>query len=285
MKKTVMSIKAFITACMFLCATASLAADGFWNGTGSAFWTNSANWSASPYPSGANTATFINAAAGRETMINLQGLSNIKSITFDTASVAAYTNGTGAANSQTLTMLDGEIKLSSTAANSQVFNCGVQLGTNRNAQAYSFRNDNPLQTLTFNNVFGSSTATVTAGAKTLTINGTGPVEILGNIVTNAVGLVLTDANSGTLKLLGSNIVTTLNINGAASSVVDIGSGYLALENGGGNILTSSQGGTINGTGTIRLSTGTGTDYGNVKPATTKTLVINPSIISTRGLGR
>ena len=282
MKKTVMSIKAFITACMFLCATASLAADGFWNGTGSAFWTNSANWSASPYPSGANTATFINAAAGRETMINLQGLSNIKSITFDTASVAAYTNGTGAANSQTLTMLDGEIKLSSTAANSQVFNCGVQLGTNRNAQAYSFRNDNPLQTLTFNNVFGSSTATVTAGAKTLTINGTGPVEILGNIVTNAVGLVLTDANSGTLKLLGSNIVTTLNINGAASSVVDIGSGYLALENGGGNILTSSQGGTINGTGTIRLSTGTGTDYGNVKPATTKTLVINPSIISTGG---
>ena len=34
------------------------AASGTWNGTQSALWTNSANWSVSPYPSGGDTATF-----------------------------------------------------------------------------------------------------------------------------------------------------------------------------------------------------------------------------------
>lgn len=283
MKKTMTRLLSAIVPLLFLfAATLSLAASGVWNGTVNALWTNSANWSASPYPSVADTATFTNSAAGRATAVSIAGLASIKNITFDTPSVAAYTNGIGAANSQTLAMLDGEIKLSSTAANSQVFNCGVQLGTNRNAQTYSFRNDNASQTLTFNNVFGSATATVTAGTKTLTINGVGNVEILGNMVTNATALVLTDANSGTLKLSGSNIVTTLNINGTASSIVDIGSGYLDLENGGGLILSSSQGGTINGTGTLRLSTGVALDYGNVKPAAGKTLVINPSIVSAGG---
>jgi len=264
-----------------LAFTAS-AANGVWNGTQTAYWTNSANWSVSPYPSVAETASFTNSGSG-QTVVNLTGLSSIKYITYDSPLVAAYTNGTGATNSQTLVMADsGEFKLSAAAGNSQVFNCGVQLGTDKSAQSYSFRNDNATQKLTFNNVFGAGSSG-TAGVKALTVNGVGDVAILGNIQwSGPSGLTITDASSGTLKLTGSNIVTTLNMNAVPYSIVDIGSGYLYLTNLGSTVLTSSQGGTINGTGTIRLSTDVAPNYGDVKPAAGKTLVINPSIISTGG---
>ena len=150
---SVVSVSALFSA--FTC----LAANSTWNGTQNALWTNSLNWSASPYPTGVDTAFFANAGNG-QTAIDLTGVPGIKYITFDSPLVAAYTNGTGAANSQTLIMADsGEFKLSGTAGNSQVFNCGVQLGFDRSAQSYSFRNDNPAQTLTFNDVFGCGTQT------------------------------------------------------------------------------------------------------------------------------
>jgi autotransporter-associated beta strand protein len=292
---------------MFLYATASLAASGFWNGTSDAQWINSANWSATPYPSGNDTASFTNNFG--PTTLNVAGLASIKTITFDTPSVAAYTLGTGAVNSQTLIMVDGgEFKLTAAAANSQLFNCGVQLGANVTAQNYSFKNDNPAQTLTFNNVLGSAAGGGTAGAKTLTISGAGNTTILGNIQKGgATSLTLTDTSSGTctlagtntlavlnmngsgvLTLSGSNTVTVLSMNGGPSSVVDIGATFLDLSSGGGNVLNCTQGGVINGTGKIRMSTtdgiaSNGYNYADLNVTAGKTLVINPEITGLGGI--
>ena len=283
MKKTSTSIKTALAVgvCIFT-ATASWAADGVWSGTVNALWTNSNNWSASPFPSGTDTASF-NTAGNSQTTLDLAGLSSITFMTYSSPAVAAYTNGIGAANSQTLVLADnGVITLTDTAANSQVFNCGLQLGTTMAAGTYTLTNANTTQTLTFNKIFGAPSGG-TAAAKTLVVNGAGNTTILGDISRGgATSLTLTDNSSGTLTLSGSNTITTLNMNGGASSVVDIGSGYLSLENSGALILGSSQGGTINGNGTIRLSTDGGTGYADIKPAAGKTLVINPSIISIGG---
>ena len=87
------------------------AANGVWNGSQNAFWTNSANWSASPFPSVSDVAGFASDGNGQRS-VDLTGLSNIKYLTFDTPSVGAYTIGAGAANSQTLVLADsGEINV------------------------------------------------------------------------------------------------------------------------------------------------------------------------------
>ena len=282
-------IGSVLSAFVLFSAFTASAANGTWNGTQSAFWTNSLNWSASPFPVGVDTALFTSDGNGQRAL-DLTGFLGVKFITFDSLAVAAYTNGAGAVNSQTLIMADsGEFKISSTAGNSQVFNCGVQLGADRSAQSYSFRNDNPAQLLTFNDVFGcgSDLGNYSQGTKTLTINGSGPVAILGNIQPAVnQGLILTDANSGTLTLAGSNVVITLNMNGGPSSVIDIGSKELFLNSLGGTVLNCTLGGTITGTGKLRMSTIDGYssanyDYANCSVSAGKTLVINPEIT---GLG-
>ncbi len=276
---------------MFSAVTAS-AANGVWNGTQNAFWTNSLNWSASPYPFAADTALFANDGNG-QTALDLTGLPSIKYITYDSPSVAAFTNGTGAANSQTLVLENsGEIKLSSTAGNSQVFNCGVQLGTDRSQQSYTFRNDSLSQSLIFNDVFGCpleiSGGTGYAGAKTLVVNGKGSVALSNLKAGGATTLTLTDLNSGTLTLAGSNTLYALNMNGGANSVITIADNELYLSNLGGTVLVSTLGGTINGPGKLRLSTidgysSAGYDYANLNLSPGMRLVINAGIIGQGGI--
>lgn len=107
-----------VSACVWLSVLSASAANGTWDSTAvgsNAFWTNSLNWSASPYPVGFDKALFATDGNNR-TNIDVAGLSSIKYITFDSPAVAAYTLGTGAANSQTLVLADsGEIKLSAAA--------------------------------------------------------------------------------------------------------------------------------------------------------------------------
>ena len=253
------------------------------------YWTNSVNWSASPYPSLADTALFCNDGNGRR-QIDLDGLPSIKSITYCTSAVGAYTNGTGEANSQTLVLADGgEIALSANAGNSQVFNCGVQLGLDRTAQTYSFRNDNPSQSLTFNDVFFvRQEVGGNLGNKTLAINGTGPVSILGSIRQNGIStLYLYVNNSDTVTLGGSNVVTALYMYGGPSSVIDIGSQELVLNSNGGNVLNCYLGGTITGAGKLRLSTwdgysSAGYNYADLNVVAGKTLTINCEITGPGG---
>ena len=206
-------------------------------------------------------------------------------------SVAAYTNGTGEANSQTLVMENsGEFKLSATAGNSQVFNCGVQLGTDRSLQSYTFRNDSLTQSLIFNSVFGCPLeVSGGAGAKTLVINGKGNVAILGDLKAGgATSLTLTDLSSGTLTLAGSNTIVTLNMNGGAGSVINIADKELFLNNAGTIVLNCTLGGTINGPGKLRLSTVDGYssaayNYADLNVSGGQTLTINAGITGQGGL--
>ncbi len=274
-------------------ALSASAANGTWNSTAqgsNGFWTNSLNWSVSPYPSGGDTALFNNDGNGQQEL-DLAGLSFIKYITYDSPLVAAYTNGTGAANSQTLVMADGgEIRLTSTAGSSQFFNCGLQLGPDRTGQSYSFRNDSLSQSLIFSDIFGCAPEfSGGAGTKTLNLSGSGPVSILGNIQPNgASGLVLNHTINNTLTLTGSNMITTLNMYGGPNSVVDIGNKELFLNSGGGTTLQCTLGGTINGTGKLRMGTtdgftSTGYNYADLYVFGGKTLVINPEITGKGGI--
>ena len=280
------ALSAFI---LFSAVTAS-AANGTWSGAQSAFWTNSLNWSASPYPFGSDTALFATDGNG-QTNIDVAGLPYIKYVTFDTALAGPCTFGTGAANNQTLVLADsGEIKLTSTAANSQVFNCGIQLGIDRTAQGYYLRNDNPSQLLTLNDLFFvGQEVSGNAGNKTIAVNGSGPVSILGSIRQNGAALVyFHHNNSSTVTFGGSNVFFNLNMYGGPSSVLDIGSKELVLNNLGGNVLNCYLGGTITGTGKLRLSTwdsysSAGYNYADLNVVAGKTLVINCEITGQGGL--
>ncbi len=267
------------------CGSRAHAANGTWTGAEDSMWTNSANWSVSPY-AGSNTsetATFDSAGNGHTTL-DITGLYSIGSTTFDTANVAAYTIGSGGPNGQTLIIgRNGTHYLTATAGNSQLVNAALQLGGDRTAGNYFFRNENTAETLTFaGNVF-SATATGTAGGKVLTTQGAGNIVFSGNLDKGtASALVLTNGCTGTLTISGSNTLTTLYMTGNTNTITDIGSGDLALDNLGSVTLYSTQGGFINGTGKIHLSTAGGSNYGDNYIAAGKTLVINPTLTGNTG---
>ena len=277
-----------VSSCALLVAAGSDAANGVWNGTQSAFWTNSANWSASPYPSGANdTASFTN-AGNSQTTIDLTGGLYIRNVRFETPSVAAYTIGT--AGNQTLVLADGgDITLASTAGNSQTFNAGVQLGVDRSAQSYSIRNDNPAQTLTFADLFGCPIETSgNPGNKTITVNGSGPVVFNSLRPVGAAGLVLTSYNTNTLSLAGSNTLYQVNFNGGSGNVLDIGDKELYLNAGGGNCLNVYQDTVITGSGKLKLGTtdtalNGGYNYADLNVVPGRTLTVYPSITGLGGI--
>lgn len=272
--------RSILTGVALLCAaTVAQAANGTWNGTANALWTDSANWSASPYPSGGDTATFTNAFG--ITALDIAGLSGILNITFDTASVAAYTIGAGAANSQTNILSNGgEIKLTSSAGNSQTFNAMVRLGPDNANAAYSLRNDSASQTLTLNAIGGMN-----GGNKTLNVNGTGPITLLGNLDRAASSLFLNLNATGPLTLSGANSqLIQLNIYGAGA-VLNLAAGSkTTFNNGGGFNLVSDKNAVINGPGTISLSTSTGEGYADNACTNGCTLTINANLTAVAGAG-
>ena len=286
MFKKIMSVTTFVgTAFALFCGGVAQAANGTWTGADSnTYWTNSLNWSASPYPAGTQTATFSNGGNG-QTTINLIGLTNIANVTFDTAGVAAYTLGSGAVGSQTLVLTNnGMCQVTASAGASQTVNASVQLGTDRTAGSYFFHNDSSNKTLTVAGTLFSGTTSGTAGTKTLSADGAGSIVFSGSISNGtASAIILTNGCAGTLTLSGSNTITTLYITGTSNTVTDIGSGYLYLNNSGSVTLYSTQGGVINGVGgKIKLSTNTGSNYGDNYIAAGKTLVINASLVSDGG---
>lgn len=266
------------------------AANGVWNGSQSASWTNSANWGAFSYPSGAGETATFNGAGNGQVNIDLTGLTYIKGLLFDTANVAAYTIGTGAAGSQSFVLSDnGEIALSSTAANSQTFNCGVQLGADRTGQAYTIRNDTLSQTLSFTDVFGCPTEIGGgAGWKSIVLRGTGPVSFNSLRPLGASGLILTSYNPSTITLAGTNTLVQINFLASPNNTLDIGNGQLFLNNAGGNGLNCVQDTTINGSGTLKFSTSDtalngGYNYLDLGVTFGKTLTINTGITGPGGI--
>ncbi len=288
MKQAVFGLKrSLVASAVALAGVCSVqAAGGTWNSTAAgsnAYWTNSLNWSSSPFPATTDTATFNNSGNGRTTL-DVTGLSRIKYITFDLGAVAAYTIGSNAVNSQTMGIdNDGNYKITSSAGKPQLFNAAIQLGPDTAGYNYYFQNDSPSNALTFaGNVFGAASGG-TAGGKSLNVSGVGNTALLGNVTRGgATSLTINDNSSGTLTLSGSNLITTLNLNGAPTSIVDIGAGTTTFTNAGSDNIKASYDAVINGSGALILSISGTTDYANNSVAFGRTLVINARLTGNSG---
>ncbi|MCX6895442.1 MAG: autotransporter-associated beta strand repeat-containing protein, partial [Verrucomicrobia bacterium] len=196
------------------------AASATWNGTVDATWAG-ANWSASPVPGTGDTATF-NGAGNGNTTIDLGAGVAVGSIFFDTASAAAYTVGSGAVGSQTLTLDDTAlVAMSSTVANHQLVNANIVLGTAVTGTT-TFTNGAAAKTLTFaGNIDGGTGGT--AGTKTLNLNGSG-TNILQGAINKGGGTAINVANIGTgisiLSGSGTSALGTLRATAGGTMTVN-----------------------------------------------------------------
>jgi autotransporter-associated beta strand protein len=198
--------------------TTSRAASATWNGTVNATWSNAANWSASPVPGVADTATFSKAGNGNTNIDLTTGVGiTVSNIVFDTSSAGPYTIGIGGAGGQMLTLpVNGAITVNSPVTSPQLFNASVSLGTNA-AGNYFFAN-NSGQFLTIAGGISGGTA----GAQNLFVGGSGTTAISGNIVNGSSTLTLTKVGAGALTLSGNDSNTgsiivsngTLNLTGS-----------------------------------------------------------------------
>ena len=204
---------AVVSVFVLLLGRSGFAASGTWNGTQNALWTNSANWGASPYPSGDQVATFNNSGAGRTT-IDLTGLPRFMGVTnliFDTANAAAYTLGSGALNEQSLAFTNRSyLRLTSGVRSNQTVNALILLGHDRSSSIHFFRNDRLGNTLTLAGDVTTTNSGGTAGAKYLSLEGSGAITVSGNMtVGGASSLTVTNAITGPLILSGTNRISTL----------------------------------------------------------------------------
>jgi autotransporter-associated beta strand protein len=163
------------------------AASGTWDGLTDATWAGP-NWGgASPVPGTGDIATFNNAGNGNTT-IDLGGGVTISNVLFDTASAAAYTIGSGAVGSQTISLNNaGSITLNPGVANSQLINSLLSLSSDTNATTTVGNFSTSTLTLA-----GGISAIPTNGNSLLTVTNTGAVAITG---------VLTETGAGNLALL------------------------------------------------------------------------------------
>ena len=264
----------FVTVTLLGACLSAYAASGTWSGAQSANWTDSANWSASPYPSGGDTATFSGASAN--TTINTAGLPGILNIVFDTASVAAYTIGIG--TSQTTILRDGgEVRITDTAGASQTLNTTLRLGPDSANAAYSLRNDHAERTLTVGAIGGMS-----GGTKMLNLNGVGTITVDGPLQRASSVLDITYNSSGVVNLNGNTSIRQIQIN-AADGVINLGAGTtLTVSNTGGSGIMAAGNCTINGPGSIFLSTAGGNNHLDNGAANGKTLTINAKLTGATG---
>ena len=216
-KSSLRSFLALAGSSLLITVSHTFAASGTWNGTTNALWNLDSNWSAA-FPVTGNTATFNNAGNGNTT-IDLGAGASVTTVNFDTASAAAYTIGSGAVGSQTLTLGTtgnpaGTISMASTVVNNQVFNANLTLGTTAATGTYVLTN-NSSSLLTVNGGMISGIGG-TAGGKTLNVNGTGDTVLNGVLDRGTATSFFVQKNTAGSKLtLGgssSNLNLTLNVN-------------------------------------------------------------------------
>jgi autotransporter-associated beta strand protein len=215
----------------------SYAANGVWYGTADSAWVNSANWSVSPYPSGADKATFNNTGNGNTT-IDVSGLSSLLSIDFITGA-GAYTIGSGGVNSQTLKLRNNSyVTLFASATNSQLFNAKIDLGAESTGGTTTyFVNDTSDYSITL------------AGDITSSVAGSKRLQLQGFCGTGVVSGAFSDFDAATKNTLYKNGRGTWKVTGNNSfkGNVDINQGALIIDNS--NALGT-------GTKTIGISAGT-----------------------------
>jgi autotransporter-associated beta strand protein len=240
------------------------AASDSWDGSTDSTWATATNWLTDVSAPGAGETATFNGAGNGNTTIDLGAGVALGSLVFDTSSAAAYTIGSGAVGSQTLTLdtLAGGIQMNSTVAANQLINANLALST-AGTYTVGLTNNSTTNTLT---VAGGISAS-TAGAEVLTVAGSGNSTVSGIIANGSGTMALTKSDSGTLTLSNAGNLFTGNITigggtlttavgianpaaatSAASAFGDIGtaaSRSITVNNGGTLSLT---GGNVLGTG-------------------------------------
>ena len=177
------------------------AASAIWNGTTDALWKDPTftftNWNnaVGAEPGTGNTATFNN-AGGVDDVINLGAGVTIQQITFDTASAAAYTIGSGGIGAQTLSFNAGGITVNSNVAADQLIHANIVLGTANGNQSYAFTNNSTTNSLTS----AGGISSTTTGTKTLTVGGAGNTALSGALTNGTGKLALAKTGAGLLTL-------------------------------------------------------------------------------------
>ncbi len=210
------------------------AASGSWLGATDSLWSDVSNWSASPVPGAGEVATFDGAGNGNTT-IDLGAGVTIGSVVFDTADAVAYTIGSGAVGSQTLTFgaVGGAITMNSTVAANQLFNSNLALAVtttaNNAATYYTVTNNSLTNSLTLAGGISASSA----GVKTLRVTGGGNTSISGAITSGSGNVSIFKTGSGTLTLSGGGTFSGAGItDGAGFTTSAVFREGLTILNGG-----------------------------------------------------
>jgi len=228
------------------------AASDTWAGTTDATWATATNWAGSNVPGSGDTATF-NGAGNSNTTINLGTGVTLGTLLFDTSSAAAYTIGSGAVGTQTLTLgtLAGGVQMNSTVAQNQLINANLALSTT-GTYTVGLTNNSTTNTLT---VAGGISAS-TSGAKTLTVAGSGNTTISGAITSGTGTIGLSKSGSGTLTLSNAGTSTIASNFQMSGGLVQVTAGTINVtENSGNNTgLRTGANLTVSG-GTLNFSGG------------------------------
>ncbi len=247
----------YAAAALGFVAVSSHAASDTWTGSSDAVWTNSANWLGGGVPSAASDiATFSGTSAN--TTIDLgSGVTN-GLILFDTSSAAAYTIGSGAVGSQTLTFITASstnaITLSTNVVNNQTINANILANTADNTLRL-INNSTNNALLTINGTISGGTGTTAR-----TVNTTGNVTLNGAVTPgSATSIALANTGTGTLTLSGSGTSTlsTLRAAGGSSSSKVLVAGQTV------NVSSSSS-----QSGTLEITSGTLSINGALSQAST-----------------
>jgi autotransporter-associated beta strand protein len=268
-RRSASCLAAALVAAFIAISPNSAQADGgsaTWNGSQNNNWIPSQtggnqNWSTGNhlFPGTVNTTTntdtaTFNISGGNPTItLNPSLISggttlNVQNITFDTASVGAFTIGTTGGPTLRLTN-GGTIQMTSTVANNEIVNAPIELepASASTAGSYTFLNNASSSTkvLTFGGAISGGT---TSSSVTLTLNGsnTGTNTISGVISNGGAsgGVAITKSGAGTWVLSGANTY---------SGDTTISAGILRL--GAANRIPDGSGkGNVSVTGTLDLNT-------------------------------
>ncbi len=278
-------LRGTLLTAVITCGQAAHAVSATWNGTTDAQWATATNWSASPVPGGGDTATFAN-AGGAVDVIGLGGGVTVESLLFDTSLAAAYTIGSGAVNSQTLTLNNGgAITLNSTVIRNQIVNTAVILGTDGSTQGFTLTNQSTTPAISLT-LAGTVSGSAGAGIKTLGVAGSAATRLTGVVANGSGGtLAIAKSGAGQLTLLGINTFTGGITLGASAGTVlaevsntknGLGTGPVVIATGSTvqlNIITTTNvtpniANVFTGTGLLKLNFAAGTTARNTNMGNT-----------------
>ena len=223
----------------------------------------------------------VTLAAGAFLNLNSDGALGMGTLTLSGGTIDSPIAARGTTNNNLQTWTNGATVVFTGTNTLNLGTGAVTLGTDATAGTFTLTNNATVGAPAL--IVGGAISAVaggTAGAKTLTIAGTGNTSLTGNITKgSAASITITDTLPGTATLTlsgaASNILLLSMNASSGTSIVDVGTGNLTFNAAGQNSLQSTTGGTIKATGGGTLTLGGISD--NWGTANGTTLTINAKI--------